>query len=297
MVRTTTRDGGGGKRQVGRRVNEYNLEERLIGDGGQLWKDRIGRDDMVLSSRLEQWFRPCREQAGAQRHRGSSLRLLIDTARRKCLKLFVTFVDFSKAYDRVPRSKLFEVLGRLGCGTVMLAALVAMYSITESVFGGTVITSTLGVRQGSPTSCLLFRIFIDELIKLIKQICMPDGFLGWLHSLVLMDDTVLLATTKEGMIHKMRLLQSFCSEHGMVINELKTKFFVVNGTEGDAGPLRVDGLTISHCSMYIYLGSPFTSDGSVSSALKAHGKMKLSHIIKFVSFIKKNNDVAYIVKR
>ena len=59
----------------------------------------------------------------------------------------------------------------------------------------------------------------------------------------------------------------------------------------------MNGLTISHCSMYIYLGSPFTSDGSVSSALRAHAKMKLSHIIKFVAFVKRNNDVPYIVKR
>ena len=258
--------------------------------------------DMILSHRLGQWFRPCREQAGAQSHRGCieqivSLRLLTDMARRKKLKLFVTFVDFSKAYDMVPRHKLFSILGRLGCGMVMLAALVAIYSVTESVIGGAVITSTLGVRQGSPTSCLLFIIFMDELIKLVKQRCCPDGFLGWLHLLVLMDDTVLLATSREGMINKIRLLQAFCSEHGMVINESKTKFFVISGTKGDEEPIRVNGLTISHCSVYVYLGSPFTSDGSVSSALKAHAKAKLSHVIKFVSFVKKNNDVPYIVKR
>ncbi len=63
---------------------------------------------MILCSRLKIWFKPFREQAGAQEKRGClvhivSLRLLCDMAQRKKLKLFVTFIDFSKAYDRVPR--------------------------------------------------------------------------------------------------------------------------------------------------------------------------------------------------
>ena len=58
-----------------------------------------------------------------------TLRLLIDLARKKKEKLFVVFVDFSQAYDLVPRRKLFEVLKRLGCGAVMLAALVAIYRV------------------------------------------------------------------------------------------------------------------------------------------------------------------------
>ena len=185
-------------------------------------------------------------------------------ARRRKLKLFVTFIDFSKAYDLMPWDKLFNISERLGCGMKMLAALlVAMYSVTESVIGGSVLTSTLGVRQGSPTSCLLFIIFMDELIRMIKQRCLPDGFLGWLHILVLMDDTVLLATSREKMMNKVKLLQSFCNSHGMIINEAKTKIFVINGGEGDAEPLPVDGLVIDHCFSYVYLGSPFTSDGSV----------------------------------
>ena len=81
-----------------------------------------------------------REQAGAQEKRGClehivSLRLLCDTAKRKKFKLFVTFIDFSRAYDRVPRSMLFRVLLRLGCGSVMLCALAAMYCVTESRVG------------------------------------------------------------------------------------------------------------------------------------------------------------------
>ncbi len=54
---------------------------------------------MVLCARLREWFRPFREQAGAQERRGCvenivTLRLW-DMARRKKLTLFVTFIDYS----------------------------------------------------------------------------------------------------------------------------------------------------------------------------------------------------------
>ena len=68
----------------------------------------------------------------------------------------MTFVDFSKAYDLVPRHILFSVLKHLGCGAAMLSVIVAMYSVTQSIIGTAVITTAIGVRQGSPTSCLLF---------------------------------------------------------------------------------------------------------------------------------------------
>ena len=84
---------------------------------------------------------------------------------------------------------------RLGCGTVMLFAIIAIYRVTDSIIGTAIITATIGVRQGSPTSCLLFVLYIDDLIKMIKENSQNDGFLSWLHVLVLMDDTVILATT------------------------------------------------------------------------------------------------------
>ena len=61
--------------------------------------------DLVLSSRLNSWFGPYREQAGSQKGRGCiehivSLRLLMDMATKKKLKLFVVFVDITVAYDR-----------------------------------------------------------------------------------------------------------------------------------------------------------------------------------------------------
>ena len=120
--------------------------------------------DMILCCRLQQWFQPYREQAGAQARRGClehimTLRLLIDFAKRKKVKLYVIYVDFAQAYDKVPRAVLFSILKRFGCGATMLLSLVAMYKVTKCLIGTAIITASVGVRQGPPTSCFLFYPF------------------------------------------------------------------------------------------------------------------------------------------
>ena len=73
----------------------------------------------------------------------------------------------------------------------MMLALMSMYSVTTSILGSTRITSSIGVRQGSPIACLLSVMFDDMFIRKIKQQCGGDGFLKWIHVLMLMDDTYL----------------------------------------------------------------------------------------------------------
>ena len=256
--------------------------------------------DMVLCARLTRWFSPLREQAGAQAGRGCiehiALRLITDYARRKKIKLYVTFVDYSAAYDNVPRKILFTKMRDLGCGKVMLACLVSMYCITRSIIGTAVVTACAGLRQGSPTSCLLFVLFLDSMVRLFKNRCAPDGFLNWLHLLVLMDDTVIMATTRHGMIRKVGHLKDFCNENHMIINLIKTKFMVINGDENDKQPLIVGNLKIKHCDHYLYLGSSFTSDGNTSSAIATDAKLRMCQVMKFISYIEKNNDTPFHIK-
>lgn len=71
---------------------------------------------------------------------------------------------------------------------MILAVFVCMHTVTKSVIGTAVVTVVIGVRQGSPTSCFLFIIFVNELIALIMGSCDKDGFLMWLHMLVVMHD-------------------------------------------------------------------------------------------------------------
>ena len=83
----------------------------------------------------------------------------------------------------------------------------------------------------------------------------------------------------------------------MKVNEAKTKFFVINGTPEDNEVVYVDGLVVERCNQYTYLGSPFTADGSVSTSVRAHADAKMAHVTKFISFLNKNNDIPFKVKK
>ena len=127
--------------------------------------------DTLILNRLMLWCHIDKCQAGAQKSRSCleqifTLRLLIDFVKYKKLKLYVLFIDYSKAYDRVPRHKLIEVLKSRGCGKVMLRAIQAMYTTTKNVLKTAIIDATIGVRQGAPSSCLLFIIYIDVMVRM-----------------------------------------------------------------------------------------------------------------------------------
>ena len=131
-----------------------------------------------------------------------------------------------------------------------------MYLFTQFIIGSTFINVGIGVKQGSPTSCFLFILFVDEFIRLIKSRCLSDGFLEWLHLLMLMDDTVVLAASRQRLCEKLNVLSEWCNESGMIINEDKTEFMVFsNSNDTDREPIPLSTkfgiINMTHCSQYI----------------------------------------------
>ena len=83
----------------------------------------------------------------------------------------------------------------------------------------------------------------------------------------------------------------------MFINEDKTKLMVINGSLIDKLPIFVNRIAIKHCDTYTYLGSPFTSDGLLSSVVKFHVQEKMAHFHKFLAFLDKNFELPFIIKK
>ena len=257
--------------------------------------------DKLILNRLTLWSSIDKCQAGAQKGRGCieqimSLRLLIDLAKYKKTKLYVLFIDFSKAYDKVPRNKLIEYLKSIGCGKIMLYALKNMYKTTYNVLNSISISSSSGVRQGAPTSCLLFITYVDKMVKMIKEAVPVDGFLGDLHVLMLMDDTVILATSIEMCIRKLNAVLDFCDNYGMEINVKKTKFMVINNKDEDKLPIYTQNRKIEYCLKYLYLGSWFTDDGDQKSILKLHEPSQTCALNKFMILCHVNTEMPYYYK-
>ena len=92
-------------------------------------------------------------------------------------------------------------------------------------------------------------------------------------------------------------MYDFCDLHGMTVNNNKTKFMVINGTSEDRETIIYNDNIITYCKQYIYLGSPFTDDGNPSTAIRIQANNKMCHALKFISFINRNNDVPFIIKK
>ena len=92
--------------------------------------------------------------------------------RRDCL--FVAFIDMEKAYDRVNRKKLFEVMRGYGVQYILVDVIERIYSGSMVKFElESIMTawckSDSGVRQGCPLSPLLFNIYVRELGMKLAQ--------------------------------------------------------------------------------------------------------------------------------
>ena len=158
-------------------------------------------------------------------------------------------------------------------------------------------STSIGVRQGAPSSCLLFVIYIDHMIKMLKQAIQVDGFLGSLHCLLLMDDAVILATSREMCFRKLHIVLKYCDEYGMVLNEKKSKFFVINGHEHDKISFHLRETEIQYCPRYLYLGAWITDDGKMGSVISLHETQSTALVNKFSIFCTANTSMPYIYKK
>ena len=93
---------------------------------------------------------------------------------------------------------------------------------------------------------MLFIIYTDELITMMKDRCERETFIDLLHILLFMNDTVLTATTRSNIL-KVKLLYVFCDENEMNINVHNIKKnFVINGEPWVVVALQVGRLVIEH---------------------------------------------------
>ena len=143
-------------------------------------------------------------------------------------KLYLLYIDFEKVYDKVPRKNSFRrTVKYIGCGQLLLRTVSAIYFCTKLILKSAIITATYRARQGAATSIFLFVIYIDRLVEMLKGDLDNDDYLGSLHILLLMDDAILLATSKDSMCKKLKIVQSYCEIYGMTMNMKKTKFMVI----------------------------------------------------------------------
>ena len=116
--------------------------------------------------------------------------------------LFTCFVDFSKAFDCVPRNKLFDKIESVGVKGNFLSIIKSMYEDDSSAIkkDGLVTESFRcysGVKQGCMLSPTLFNLYLSDLSSVLKQTDISDPINiaegSPLNCLLYADDLLLLS--------------------------------------------------------------------------------------------------------
>jgi len=189
------------------------------------------------------------------------LRHLIDKSLFKGSPLYALFIDFEKAFDRVPREFLIDRCEQLGCSGEFLDAMVNMLDNIQmqikcnGELGKTISTSNWGIKQGGLLSPLKFGSFMEQLHDLVALKLPGIGpEIGKFNIPLLMyaDDVTALVTSPRDMTQLIEYIELFCKLFGMKINVSKT-FAVIFNDHKRSG--KTHAQLARHCNWFI-LGQP-----------------------------------------
>src|SRR6266516_1762439 len=190
-------------------------------------------------------------------------------------KVYICFVDYEKAFDRVDWVTMFEILKSLHVDWRDRRLLQDLYMRQEAVVRVAGEDSDPGiighgVRQGCPISPMLFSIYAEVMMMEALE-DMNEGVKvgGQLVSDVrFADDQGMVASTESGLQSQMNKLSDTAKNYGMKINAQKTKTMVVSWEGGGVVNITVDGRKIEQVKSFKYLGSVITEDGRSHSDVK-----------------------------
>ena len=216
----------------------------------------------------------CDNQIGFKKKaRTSDHIFIINTIFRKFCnagkKVYVCFVDFKKAYDKVWQEALMLKLLNLGIRGSFFGIIRSMYSNCKScIKNGGLLSNTFsclsGVRQGDVMSPNLFNIYINDLPSIFDgDSDSPKLKDSSVHCLMYADDLVLMSLSEVGLQYKLDKLYEYCKKWGLEVNTKKTQVMAMsNSSEGVPNSImRIGDAALEWVNSYKYLGILINANG------------------------------------
>lgn len=197
--------------------------------------------------------------------------------KNKSRKLFVCFVDISKAFDKIWRDGLFYKLLLYGIKGKMFKIISSMYEnvllrILVNKNLSPLIDSHVGTKQGDPLSSTLFNIYMNDIPSIFDQSCAPITINDFCKTNILQyaDDIIILSETEIGLQNSLNKLGIYCHNWKLSISKKKTKIMVFSPS-GKILPnsvFKLNDQILEIAQSYTYLGVIFQSNGTFKNNLE-----------------------------
>ena len=232
-------------------------------------------------------------------------RNLIDYYLSNSSPVFVSYLDASKAFDKVNYWILLKKLVSRNFPLSIIKLLVFWFShqLYCVKWGGSFsdsFTVANGVRQGGILSPYLFNVYMDELsVNLSKSQtgCMFDD--KFVNHLFYADDAVLLSPSANGLQKLLNISENYASSHDITFNVQKTvcMCFRQKWMKGYNMPsVYLNGCKLKYVHTYKYLGNHYKDDCSDDADITQKIRSIYSRgnsLIKNLKFC--SDDVKYVL--
>ena len=182
----------------------------------------------------DRWEMPKRSFEVRREAKDQKFQAKIIDKERGSQALYIVAIDFKKAYDRVERSKLFQILKKYKIDPKVTELLMDIYSgdhtLIEMMGEERRLEINAGIRQGCTLSTELFKLVTIEIIKNLER--HGDTFRIRdldLSSLFFADDNLMMGASITQVRHNLKVIEETSKIFGLEINRRKSKIMKLGG--------------------------------------------------------------------
>ena len=175
-------------------------------------------------------------------------------------RVYCSFLDASKAFDRLIHSGLFLKLMDKKVPKIFLDVIITWYGglycrvLWDGHYSDWFLVSA-GVRQGGVLSPDFYSIYVDDLVYLLRS-CGAGCYIAdkFAAALLYADDMAVLSPSLKGLAKLLRLCEAYCLEWDIGLNGKKTKNLMFGKGPSPSYSLKLNGQQIPWVDKWKYLG-------------------------------------------
>ena len=230
------------------------------------------------------------------------MRNLMERMIEKQKDVYMCFIDYEKAFDRVRHGELMKILGEVGLDAREKRVISNLYWEQEAaVKVGEELTEyqsiPRGVRQGCVMSPDLFNLYSEMVMRQLQD---KEGIKigGYnINNVRYADDTVLVADGAEKLQELLNEVVRASQERGLTVNKDKTKVMVASKrSDTPRVDILVNGVTLEQVNSFTYLGSVLAEDCRCITEIKKRIGIAKTAFNRMRNFLT-NRKVSIVVRR